>query len=536
MKTNYYIFILLLTIPFFAICQKKNKINIDSTFLVLKKTPSSIEKVNELIRLYRSSARQREINETIIDEALLISEDIFYINGIAKCYDRKGLTARYENELNTAVRLHKRALNYYKNSTDSLSKLKCLNNLGVAYRKLNHVNDAFNYYFQTIKFAEKIKNKKHQKAIDKSIAIANNGIGNIFVDTREYEKALEYLKKGVRYHISHNNSRNQEIGLSNIGEVYILKKQYDSAFYYIDKAMKISVQTKNTIGVAIKNSLFGRLFQKKHDYLKSVELFDKAIPDLKKYNNKWYFCNTLINKGISQIELDDYKKGVVNINEGIVLAKELNSTENIALGYKALVNYYTKKNDYKKALSVFKKSTNFYDSIINRESKISINNSKIAYESLKKDEQIQNLAHEKELTSELVKNRFNRLLYVLIFSGLIIIGLIYLYFLKKKNTDLELVNKNNEIRNYSLKIKELKHSYKNSDELKVSFDEKLETYNLSKREQEVFVFISKGLTNSEIADKLFLSNNTVKTHIRNIYAKLDVKNRIQALKKINSVI
>jgi LuxR family maltose regulon positive regulatory protein len=54
---------------------------------------------------------------------------------------------------------------------------------------------------------------------------------------------------------------------------------------------------------------------------------------------------------------------------------------------------------------------------------------------------------------------------------------------------------------------------------------------LSERETEVLQFISEGLTNQEIAARLYLSLHTVKVHARNIYAKLGVKNRTQAVAK-----
>ena len=54
---------------------------------------------------------------------------------------------------------------------------------------------------------------------------------------------------------------------------------------------------------------------------------------------------------------------------------------------------------------------------------------------------------------------------------------------------------------------------------------------LSKRELEVLLLMGNGLTNQEIADNLFVSPNTVKTHISNIYFKLKVKRRTQAVQK-----
>lgn len=58
---------------------------------------------------------------------------------------------------------------------------------------------------------------------------------------------------------------------------------------------------------------------------------------------------------------------------------------------------------------------------------------------------------------------------------------------------------------------------------------------LSGRELEVLLNIANGLTNQEIADKLFVSLNTIKTHTTNIYSKLGVKNRTQAVSKAKAL-
>ncbi len=54
---------------------------------------------------------------------------------------------------------------------------------------------------------------------------------------------------------------------------------------------------------------------------------------------------------------------------------------------------------------------------------------------------------------------------------------------------------------------------------------------LSRREQEMLEQLSKGFRYKEIADKLYVSIETVRTHIRNIYEKLQVNCRVEALKK-----
>ena len=54
---------------------------------------------------------------------------------------------------------------------------------------------------------------------------------------------------------------------------------------------------------------------------------------------------------------------------------------------------------------------------------------------------------------------------------------------------------------------------------------------LSKRELEILNLLAQGHSNLEIAAKLFVSLSTVKTHIQNLFEKLGVKRRIQAVEK-----
>jgi LuxR family maltose regulon positive regulatory protein len=58
---------------------------------------------------------------------------------------------------------------------------------------------------------------------------------------------------------------------------------------------------------------------------------------------------------------------------------------------------------------------------------------------------------------------------------------------------------------------------------------------LSERELEVLQLVAGGLTNQEIASRLFLALNTVKSHSRNIYGKLDVHSRTQAIARAQAL-
>ncbi len=59
----------------------------------------------------------------------------------------------------------------------------------------------------------------------------------------------------------------------------------------------------------------------------------------------------------------------------------------------------------------------------------------------------------------------------------------------------------------------------------------LEKSGISGRELEVLQLMAGGLSNQEIADRMFVSLNTIKTHSSNLFVKLDVKRRTQAVEQ-----
>lgn len=67
-------------------------------------------------------------------------------------------------------------------------------------------------------------------------------------------------------------------------------------------------------------------------------------------------------------------------------------------------------------------------------------------------------------------------------------------------------------------------------------ESRLEKLGISKREYEVLELMAKGLSNQEIADKLFVSLNTIKTHSSNLFLKLNAKRRTQAIQKAKELL
>ena len=66
-------------------------------------------------------------------------------------------------------------------------------------------------------------------------------------------------------------------------------------------------------------------------------------------------------------------------------------------------------------------------------------------------------------------------------------------------------------------------------------EQAVEKLGISDREYEVLGLLARGLSNQEIAESLFVSPNTVKTHLKHLYGKLNVSRRTQAIHKAKAL-
>ena len=80
-----------------------------------------------------------------------------------------------------------------------------------------------------------------------------------------------------------------------------------------------------------------------------------------------------------------------------------------------------------------------------------------------------------------------------------------------------------------------KSLHKKASNLPEIDESKIKELELTTREYEVLQYVSKGLSNKEIGEKLFLSESTIKTHVSNLLIKLNAKRRTQAIQIAKSL-
>jgi len=506
-----------------ALQQKPNTHQLDSLYKEALTNLTDSTRIDIILKIYKKTIHSRLIRYDILDTALALSKRINYNKGIAISYDRKGINNRYEIRYLESVNYHKKALHYWDKTTDTLGRIKSLNSIGVSLRRLNNETEAMNYYLEALKLSKAINHFR-------SIAVALNGIGNVFVNIKQYSNALPYFKEALVIEVKLNNKKGISYDLSNIGEVFVFQQQYDSALWYYEHALKIAEERNYKDSPSIIYNCIGYLFQQKGDYKLSNKYYALAIPKLEQYNGKRYLSNTLINLGMNYTQLDKYELATANITHGLTLAQEINSPENIILGYQALSKYYEKTGVFNLALDNYKKTISIRDSVSSDESKQNIATLEAIYENELKDKEIRNYQYQVSLQ----KNQNILQWTIITFLILLVLASFVYYRLRQKHNKLVVVQMRNDIQEYVHKIERYEHNPDKEDE-KLIFQKNVSQYGLSEREIDVLLLISKGLKNDEIAEKLFVSLSTIKTHTRNIFIKLDVRNRIEATRKTQVV-
>ncbi|MBF8436122.1 response regulator transcription factor [Halanaerobiaceae bacterium Z-7014] len=105
-----------------------------------------------------------------------------------------------------------------------------------------------------------------------------------------------------------------------------------------------------------------------------------------------------------------------------------------------------------------------------------------------------------------------------------------------KTIDLLFLNRISTcIGNHIYLLKEYNQNMTRNITFKELQKERIENLELTPREIEIARLVKSGLTNKEISNRLFISKNTVKKHLQNIYNKCDVSNKVSLVSKLHQI-
>ena len=373
------------------------------------------------------------------------------------------------------------------------------------------------------KLENQIKTFNDNLQYEKSIAVLNEIITN--EQSTHYEKYYAYLLESFTHKRLFNytktlhkldlalaeglqSDQKEEVKNTIDAEkcfVYFDTQDYPKAEALITQLRKLNFKhlTIPTQSWIIMQDGYIKMLNK--DYAKSEQLLNEAAA-LVKANSPENLPNIYGKKMELFNKMNLFEKRDTAFKEGLLLAKKYNKVKYEMYLYQVMRNIFQENEDYKNAFFTQKK----YDSIVKYYNATDANG-KLELAEKKLEDENRQLKEQNE-------KYIDYILYGVIVSLLLLLYFAFRLYQSNMAKRILVEKENTRIHN-------------EIERLTQALDEKgnaalnLSNYNLTDRQKEIIDFIRSGLTNKEIATKLFISENTVKYHLKIIYEILDIDHR-----------
>ena len=384
---------------------------------------------------------------------------------------------------------------------------------GCAYR---YLDDFENFYFHL----EKMKSYAIAYGYRQLLADAYKEMGDEYLDRGMYKKAVESYDKGKENYAEFGNERgvllcSYEGFIENLqGDYKTSNKVLKENLEHYKKANPIYLDALSTIAsnyVALKNIDSAYAYVNKMTFETGDDVNTYYYQNIYNYIATTYF-----------IEKNNIEKAIYHNN----LLSEFR------INYQYSKSFFENKIAIAKLTGDTKTELTYIDSlkIITDRHILSLETKKII------DTEVLSTTEKKVIVQQktIFKNTLCLIGLLLIFVISSVLG-IKKYVSYKKEQGKLIIKMQQELQKV-LSETSIQAQNKNIENSNSSISDKIKhlttKYNLTERESDVLLHITKGLNNQQIADELFISINTIKYHIRNLYEKLDIKKRAEVSSKL----
>ena len=466
--------------------------------------------------------------EATIYQANKLSNNTNNLKAIATINKTKSAYFHYTGNIDSAIYYMQQALKIYEAQNDAKSVAYCVGNLGVQYQKKDNYEKALEYSFKGLEICNKANYKKGSMFILISI-------GDLYVTMSKYARSINFLKSAQEISLKQANVQAELMIANLLSTSYDKLNQQDSALKYSNRVLNIIEESD--FGREYESDSYNRIsiVYKKRNNLSQALFYAKKSIETYRSPNLSSKASKLHNLGDIYFRLGQVDIAINLIKESFNIYKNNNDKAGSMKASLLLSDIYAKLRVFEKAYHYFKQAETIEDSLYNYETEQILAENETKFKLQKKEYEIENKKKEIIL---LKKDKQLKNYTILGFLLLFISGTLtfFTFFQRKKTKELEarnqIIYQINQVRMLNEKIDNLESNTSNfsNNTFTLNLNNALDNP-LSEREIEVLAELSNGLTNKAISEKLFVSVNTVKTHIKNIYTKLDVNNRTQAVKK-----
>jgi DNA-binding CsgD family transcriptional regulator len=541
-------------------CKNYNKQGQQNKDLAKDQLVKHADSLFQLGEIYSRDSLNQEKALSLCQGALKIYKQINNTEQIARVYQRIGIAYDYLEDYSKSIVYAKKANALFVETGNTRYAGKTLNDVGIAYLQTGEIDSSIICLKKGLVLSKMVNDTSEIIEFYQNIGICYNDAG-------DYKKAVESHLEGLRYcekigfiedifdmylnlADDYHNMGNIDMVFTYMGKADELIDEYDDpygkvAFYnmyavlyydneniekskiYLNKSLEISQEINYRRGIAAAYSNLAILAIEEKEYNKAEELSQLSVKLEEEINNIPGVILSLCEMAKWQYEQQFYNQAIVHLKRAETLCKEKGLYNNLVEVRYHFYQAYSKSRNMKKALRYCESYHEIKDSLANLEVKEKIADLEIKYQTEKKQKEIELLSEANKTKKQKIKAR-NRFITVLVLLLILIISIAY--FLRQQRLK-KLYRIESELQQYILRLKDIDAKEKDdrTDITSITFSKK---YDLTERETEVLMLISEGMSNVEIAEKIYVSPNTIKFHIKNIYLKLDVKNRVEALNKI----
>lgn len=492
---------------------------------------------------------------------------------LAVIYNELGLVFQRESKLDSAEYCHRKALNHSLKASKRNQEIAVSSNkIGIVYYYRGQYDSAAYYFNEAIPFYtdKKLKanslnnlalmnkyNSNPDVAIEKYLSALSiyldlkdtlnqiwvyNNIGSLYNGLDEYGQAMTYFRRGLNLAKSNDAFiKGRNSCKSNIANIYNREGKYERAIVIFEEIISYYKETNeysllivNQNNLAESYSGIGREEDALHLYLGALEIMENSGIE----SNK---DAVLLNIGSCYEELSNYQQALYYYRRSQSFAQANEVVLNYETIYKSLASVHLKLNNTDSSIYYKDLQIALRDSLDNveKEKKMMELESKFRNRELdstlkQKEDELNSSENERSLIS---KSLFYSLLIIFVAVGAVI--LLYVFYKRKKHLARDLTQRNQKNREnisslestLGSKEEEIERLSVQKETGKLPYPEGIEV--LTSREKEVLEGVKEGLKDQEIADKLFISISTVRTHLRKAYVKIDVRNRAEAIQFIS---
>ncbi|TND07728.1 MAG: protein serine/threonine phosphatase [Bacteroidetes bacterium] len=383
----------------------------------------------------------------------------------------------------------------YSRSDDPIVKCELLRQL---FRSVVHVDISKATYY-----SDEMERLGRENRCGKCIAEWNLARGLLFEKKSDYDGAMEHLMAALPIFQSLEDQHGIASVMINVGQIFFFRKEFGKAEEHYNEALRIGLLSDNKYIISRAYGSLSNVYTTREQFDKAFAHYARALKILKEMKDMVTYGRVLDNVGILYRVTGQHKKAARYHLRSYKIKLELGDKENCARSLGNLGNLYTEMGEHRKAIGYFNKAIE--------------------------------LAGEQQ-TTEIIKACYGSMSEVYARMG----DYKNAFFCQQHYGRLkdEIVNEKSvhlyaeadarlkaAAQAFDVKTGVYKDLYEKSRDQQMPAG--LET--LSKREMETLAYLAKGLTDKEIAEGLYLSVSTVKTHLRSIYQKLSMKSRSEVI-------